>query len=283
MPYYFPSIGVSYSYKTMGLDYTVPGTSPFPEFDGYRRLQSELFLKETYSKFFTAHLGVRYGRYKLYQSSSEVMADVLKEPQNHIVELRGKLDYDILDNAWYPTRGIKTSLALKYSLRQDFYDDPASSGGPFSVAYDFLGAIPVGNKLAFETSFYLRSILNDGNNLFGTPLGNAIGGDFPGRYWENQAPFVGLVDACLAYSWLGVARIDARVMLAPKFYAYAMYNYGITASDLDVYSPDHKRYDLHGAGIKLSYDSFIGPISAQVHWSNLWNRVGFYLNAGYIF
>lgn len=282
VPYYFPSIGISYSYKTLGLDYTVPGTSHFPNFDGYKRLQSELFIKETYSKFFIAHLGLRYSRYKMYQSSSELLEDVLNEPQNHVVELRGKLDYDVLDNAYYPTRGIKTKLTAKYILSKDLYDS-GGKGNPVTFTYDFLGAIPFGDRFALETSFYLRSIINDGNLLFGTPLGNTVGGDFSGRYWENQAPFVGLVDANLAYSWLGVARIDARVKLGDKFYAYAMYNYGLTATDLDIYSYSHRQYDLHGAGVKLSYDSFIGPVSAQVHWSNLWNRVGFYLNAGYIF
>ncbi|MBQ4021929.1 MAG: hypothetical protein II613_05210, partial [Bacteroidales bacterium] len=106
-------------------------------------------------------------------------------------------------------------LALKYSLMQDFFEDPASAGGPFTVAYDFLGAIPLGEKFAFETSFYLRSIMNDHNGLYATPLGNAIGGDFSGRYFETQVPFVGMVDAALAYDWLAAARLDARVKLSP--------------------------------------------------------------------
>ena len=282
VPYYFPSVGISYSYKRLGLDYTIPGTTPFPSFEGYNRTQAEFFIRETYSKYFTAHLGLRYSRYKLYQSSNEVTADVLKEPQNHVLELQGHLDYDVLDNAYYPTHGIKTKLALKYVFSQDFYDS-GKNGNPAMVSYDFLGAIPAGDRLTFETSFYLRTIINDSNRLLGTPLGNAIGGDFAGRYWETQAPFVGLIDANLAYSLLATGRIDARVKLSPKFYAYAMYNYGITSTDFNARRPDHMHYDIHGAGLKLSYDSFIGPISAQIHWSSLWHRAGIYVNAGYIF
>lgn len=282
VPYYFPSVGVSYSYKRLGLDYTIPGTSPFANFEGFHRAQSELFIKETYSKFFTAHLGARYSRYRKYQSSSEDLAEVLREPQNHAIELRGNLDYDVLDNAFFPYHGIKTNLALKYILSQDFYDS-GQNGNPAMIAYDFFGAIPVGKRFAFETSFYGRVILNDNNELFGTPLGNTLGGDFAGRYWEAQVPFVGLIDASLAYSWLAAARIDARYQLSPKFYASAMYNYGLTTTDFNVKKTGHKHYDLHGAGVKLSYDSFIGPISVQVHWSSLWHRAGIYVNAGYIF
>lgn len=282
VPYYFPSVGVSYSYKNLGLEYTVPIGSHFPDFEGYRRMQSEFFIRETYSKYFTADLGIRYSRYKLYQSSTEFLDDVLREPQNHILELRGNLDYDILDHAYYPTRGIKTNLSLKYVLKQDIYD-AGGSGNPAMMSYDFMAAIPVGNSFALETSFYLRGIMNAGNNLNETPLGNAIGGDFSGRYFEMQAPFVGLVDAHLAYNWLAVGRIDARFKLSPKVYAYAMYNYGITSSNLFSEKYVQNKYDIHGTGIKLSYDSFMGPISAQIHWSTVWHRLGFYVNAGYIF
>jgi len=286
VPYYFPSIGISYSYKMLGLDYNFPGGSPFPNFDGFHRAQSEVFIKETYSKYFTANLGLRYSRYRLYQSSSEVLADVLKEPHNHVTELHGSLDYDVLDNAFYPTHGIKTKLALRYAFKQDFYDPSYNEdlkGGPFFFSYDFLSVIPIGNRFAFETSFYVRGILNDDNNLIGTPLSNAIGGDYSGRYYEMQAPFVGLNDATLAYDWLGVGRVDARVKLSPKFYAYAMYNYGISATTLSPRNSNHWHYDIHGAGLKLSYDSFIGPLSVQLHWSSLWHRTGVYINAGFIF
>ncbi|MBR5736374.1 MAG: patatin-like phospholipase family protein [Bacteroidales bacterium] len=284
VPYYFPSVGISYSYKTLGLDYTVPNANHFPSFVGYKRLQSEFFIKETYSKYFTAHLGLRYSRYRMYQSTYENMAAIVEEPQNHVIETIGNLDYDVLDNAYYPTRGIKTNFTLKYMLAQDFYEaDQENPLNPLIFYWDFLGAIPLGERFAFETSFYIRGILNDDNQLFYTPVGNALGGDFPGRYYEAQAPFVGLIDAHLGYSYLGVGRIDARVKLSPKLYAYAMYNYGISTSDLKNIQSPLVTYDLHGAGLKLSYDSIIGPLSIQGHWSSQWNRFGVYVNAGYIF
>ena len=283
VPYYFPTIGASYSFKRMGLDFTIPGTTHYPVFEGYNRIQTEAFIKETYSKFITANLGVRYSRYTMYQSSDENMAEVLQEPQLHLFELRGNLDYDVLDNVFYPTSGIKTNLAVKYTLSQDIYEDPASVGGPLTITYDFLGAIPIGDRFAFETSLYLRSIFNDSNMYFGSPLGNALGGDFSGRYFELQAPFVGMTDAVLAYDYLGVGRLDARVRLWSKIYAYAMYNYAITATDFKASKPGHMDFDVHGVGLKLSYDSFLGPLSIQLHWNSLWHRTGIYVNAGYIF
>ncbi|MBQ4021930.1 MAG: hypothetical protein II613_05215 [Bacteroidales bacterium] len=62
-----------------------------------------------------------------------------------------------------------------------------------------------------------------------------------------------------------------------------MYNYGITATDFNYANKSHSQYDVHGAGLKLSYDSFIGPLSIQLHWSSLWHRTEVYVNAGYIF
>jgi hypothetical protein len=38
-----------------------------------------------------------------------------------------------------------------------------------------------------------------------------------------------------------------------------------------------------GAGAEYSFDTIFGPLSANVHWSNLTGKVGVYLSAGYNF
>ena len=38
-----------------------------------------------------------------------------------------------------------------------------------------------------------------------------------------------------------------------------------------------------GAGIEYAYDSILGPIKADIHWSNVTNKLGVYLSLGYDF
>ena len=40
---------------------------------------------------------------------------------------------------------------------------------------------------------------------------------------------------------------------------------------------------LFGAGLEYSYDSIVGPIKLNVHWSNLTNKVGAYFSLGFDF
>jgi NTE family protein len=38
-----------------------------------------------------------------------------------------------------------------------------------------------------------------------------------------------------------------------------------------------------GACMGYSYDTIFGPLSANIHWSNLTNKLGLYISAGYNF
>ena len=38
-----------------------------------------------------------------------------------------------------------------------------------------------------------------------------------------------------------------------------------------------------GAGLEYAFDTIFGPFKANVHWSNMTNKVGFYISAGYNF
>ena len=44
-----------------------------------------------------------------------------------------------------------------------------------------------------------------------------------------------------------------------------------------------KKKDILGAGIRASYYSMLGPLSAEVHWSSLTRGAGFYFSFGFNF
>ena len=71
-----------------------------------------------------------------------------------------------------------------------------------------------------------------------------------------------------------VARGDLRYNIFGKHYLTAMYN-ALLRSGI---------YTYHGAGLKYSYNSLIGPISLTAQWSNLYNsRFSAYFSFGYTF
>lgn len=277
-PYYLPRIGLEYDYKNIHLWYSLPSSRFKLMSDSFYRYQVEGFLAESYSKSFTSKVGYRYSYHSRYQTSNSILPE--DRESYHVSGLHCRLDYDILDDGYYPKKGIKTSLSLSHTFTQNLFED--NKDGNFSTAYwDFHSAISLCDKLVLEPSLYIRAIFGDKlNQLFGSPFSNAMGGDIAGRYFDSQVPFAGLVSPMVCENYLGVAKADLRVQLADKFYLYGIYNYATFANSLSSFQ---QAVHIHGAAMKLSYHSIMGPISAQVQWSSIYDNIGLYFSAGFAF
>ncbi len=75
-------------------------------------------------------------------------------------------------------------------------------------------------------------------------------------------------------TFVNIVRCDLRYNLIGKSYLTAMYNVLL-----------HRyMYAYHGAGLKYSYNSLLGPISLTVQWSDFYNnQVSAYFSFGYTF
>ena len=67
----------------------------------------------------------------------------------------------------------------------------------------------------------------------------------------------------------------------------AMYNYLVPLSMFTALGniSNALSFGAHGAGLKYSYNSFLGPISLTAQWMNMFNenRFGVYFSIGYTF
>lgn len=79
---------------------------------------------------------------------------------------------------------------------------------------------------------------------------------------------------------LTIFRTDYRFRVAKNHYITGILNY---ARDCDRFKDYTKGLGYFGAAAEYSYDTIFGPISFNVHWSNLTNKMGIYLSAGYNF
>ena len=112
------------------------------------------------------------------------------------------------------------------------------------------------------------------------PYFNAIGGSIAGRLVDQQIPFVGINHLSAMESIVTVYRTDFRFRFAKNHYVTGILNY---ARDCDYLKNYFKGYGYFGAGAEYSFDTIFGPISANIHWSNITGKFGFYLSAGYNF
>lgn len=183
---------------------------------------------------------------------------------------------DSFDNAYIPTKG--KSFGLSY--------DWVFGGGPqkFNNFHAFtLDAKQVvgGDRFAFIPSVNIRYLLGDEVPV---PFTNTIGGSMAGRYLDQQIPFIGINNAAAMQKILGVARVDWRVKLLKNNYLTAIANYALSCDEISAFKNWNEDVAGYlGCGLQYTYNSIVGPLSLNVHWSSYTHNVGLYLSLGFDF
>ena len=194
--------------------------------------------------------------------------------RNNYLSLFFDAKNDTFDNSYFPTRGYNLSLAYSWT----FTGFPTLINNFHTAQFGVKTVISTGNKFAILPSLLVR--YNFGNDA-PIAFANAIGGDIPGRYLEQQIPFVGVSNIWIMNSFLSMVRLDLRYEVSNNHYLTGILNY---ARDSDGVNEDLLvGMGWLGAGLEYSYDAFFGPIKFQTSWSNIYNKMNFYVGVGYYF
>ena len=183
------------------------------------------------------------------------------------------------DDANFPHRGFSLRLRADY----DFIRPGASDFTPvLTTGVDFRMAIPLGGDWTLLPDVRLRGISHFGevvvDGLYHT---NFAGGPLAGRYAEGQLPFFGVNTLLATGDYLVDLVVEARWNPLKNFYVSALggalqYDNGIGALVKDL------RPDVWAFGLEAAYDTFVGPVKFNVHWSNI-HKWGAYLSLGFDF
>ena len=177
------------------------------------------------------------------------------------------------DDGYFPTRGVSAGLSYSWT----FTGFPKRFDNFHTLAADAKVVLPIGDIFAFIPSFDCRFLLGDNVPL---PFLNAVGGSLPSRYLDQQMPFVGVTHLSAMKNILTIYRADLRFKVAKNHYLTGIVNY-LRDSDSFMTYTDGPGY--FGTGVEYAFDTIFGPLAANVHWSNLTGKVGFYISAGYNF
>ena len=241
----------------------------------YLCAKQEVFMSNIKWNRFDIKAGIRNEIFDIRNiKSSEIIGDYdFDQLSNDFVSLYLDARTDTFDDGYFPKQGVNAGVSYAWT----FAGFPHRFNNFHTLQADARTVIPVGEVFAFIPSFNLRF-------LFGkdVPVAyfNAIGGSLPGRYIDQQMPFLGVTNLHAMDNILTIYRADFRFTLARNHYLTGTINY---ARDSDLlknypYGPGYT-----GVALEYSFDTIFGPLSANVHWSDLTGKVGFYLSAGYSF
>lgn len=180
---------------------------------------------------------------------------------------------DTFDDGYFPTRGVNAGISYSWT----FAGTPARMHNFHTLQADAKLVVPSGDIFTFIPSVYCRFLM--GKDI---PLAyfNAIGGSLPGRFVDQQVPFIGVTNLVAMENIMTLFRTDFRFKVCRNNYLTGIINYVRGARTLPEYGSVMGNF---GAGIEYSYDTIFGPISANIHWSDFTNKPGVYISAGFNF
>lgn len=241
----------------------------------FLNMRQEIYLSNIKWKWLDIKGGLRNDFFNVENlRSSQIMGDYdMRLVRNDFLSLFVDGRTDTFDDGYFPSRGVNAGISYSWT----FAGIPNNIHPFQTVQADAKVVLPVGKVFAFIPSFNVRFLFGEEVPV---PFFNAIGGSLAGRYVDQQMPFIGITNLSMMKNILTVFRTDYRFRLVKNHYITGIVNY---ARDCDHFKSYAEGVGYFGAGIEYAYDTIFGPIKANVHWSNITNKAGVYLSAGYNF
>ena len=183
--------------------------------------------------------------------------------------------YDNLDDPYFAKHGINTSLNGRIH-----FDLKGTSSTTYEVGYSIQGYItPYDKRFTIIPQLYARCLFGEAAYA---NLWNVVGGEIEGRHFDHQMPFIGINHVAYVNDFTAIARCDFRYNFLEKHYVTATYNflYGFNPFGKGIINGTRH---FSGVGLRYAYNSFFGPISLSVQWSDCTKRVSLYFSIGYTF
>lgn len=269
-----PKFNISYIFKSTDMNIYEKGE--LSDYMSFNYNKAEVSLSNIYLRNFDFQGGVRFEsfNYKHFLSNiHQVDKDNLTAENFLSYYVNGKMDSR--DKVYFPTRGMGFEADFAFFQRNFHRGNNLFA----TLKLNINGAIPLAGRVTLLPSLYYRSFIG---NVKYAPYINYAGGSEYGRYISQQIPFVGINYADAFESNIIVGRLDLRGRLGKNHYLYGIVNYMRNAESLDLMFNEHG-YGFWGTGIKYAYHTPLGPVSANCHWSDYNQKVGFYLSMGYYF
>lgn len=184
--------------------------------------------------------------------------------------------FDNMDKQYFPTKGIQFDIEADY-INSRIFETTTKHPSFVTAGLSFTGIIPCGNRVALIPTIHHRSIF--GEQIPGI-YSNMLGGFEAKRYTDQQIEFISITHTKIFDKNVTSATLDARVKFLDNHYAIAS---GVVAFDYHTFAGIFEKKPVCGCRLGYSYDSIVGPLSANLIWSNVTKKVGAYLSIGYSF
>lgn len=232
-------------------------------------------------------------QYEYFRFKQEVVFDPEFEPYDKFADYGSvyfSFNHDSRNKVNFTEAGHLVEFKFKHVFPfSDQWSNVLSNNSIVYMKYNWYKKIS--NKLIYKPELFLGYTFTEGIASYSDDSGVlsispavqhvfAFGGMNRTNYIENHISFTGLKFIESFGNYAGKIATNFEYNFYPKLYATFMADVGIMEDYLGNIN-DIKL--LFGYGIKLSYDSFVGPIEVSATSSNIDSQFSGFLNIGYWF
>ena len=214
-------------------------------------------------------------------SSPDVFNQAVRFPESGYLTAFLKGNLLTMDSRYFPSRGQDFRFSYELNLADTGHSDDFSRS--HIAAVDYSRVIPLGAFVSLIPDVHARQIIGGGSetDMF---LANYAGGSVAGRWIGQQMPFVGVSEVIplVRDKFAMTLNLDLRVNPVKNWYFSAKGGY-LNSSSGPVGMVKALGDGYWGMAAEVGYNSLLGPLKVDIHWSDLTRRTGFYVSAGFEF
>ncbi|MEJ2595741.1 MAG: hypothetical protein P8100_11610 [bacterium] len=299
-----PGIGLDFNMFSFGFDaYT--GNTKENSFN-FDNLGTSLFIPITIRNKYAFRAGFEYQYFRFRQDIAIDTSITGYDSYSGFGNLYFQFGVDTRDKPYFSTKGAFAKLKGLYTLplskdwNQELFDNT------FTIYLRYDQYIPLSRKFSLNAKIFaggsientglitlsslsekLQNATGDERNLISVPIQNQffVGGLNQYNYMDTFVPFVGMRFIQSQGVYIGILGLDLQYNFLKDLYVTAMFNAGQNSIVLDSFLNWDlfwdEDYRMLGYGMKLSYNSFIGPVEGSVMWSSQVSGAIFFLNVGF--
>jgi len=184
-----------------------------------------------------------------------------------------------LDNSAFPTRGMEMELGYRYGFAGH---ETQYTGNVHMINLDLRKAFGLSPIVTLLLNVDLRAHMTAGNGESSVFTANYVGGDMRGRYYEQQVPFVGLINPIVLKDHFVAVQLEPQVNIWQKFYGSLQAG---VLKDADTFSDQMTDWTkiYYGGAASIGYSSFLGPLKVTCGWNSLRCKWNVYASLGFDF
>lgn len=265
---------VGLAYNISYTDFKVRNHSEDMGYLSYLNNHLEMYIRNDSYRNLRYKIGVQYDWFNNISSWYTTDYTNLEIGKDHFLSCCMDLEYDKMDNREIPTSGVNVRFTPEIYVNGLFGND-CYMFTPFT--FRVKAAYSVNSRICILPEVFGRFVMGDKTS----PLfNNLVGGECYDRYILGQQAFYGIHNTEILEKMALGYRVDFRFRLFDRHYVSCIGNYMLHDDKMkDLF----KGKDFWGAGLKYSYNSVLGPISATIDYSSRTKEVGFYASAGFYF